>query len=198
MRVFPLKSSSSVYTCNSYLILGDWNRLEDINCLVDVGSDGAIVEDIRGLSTGFGKKAIERVICTHSHFDHVGGLKQVVKEFQPDVFAFTAFPGVTATLKNGQLIRCGDEYLEVIHITGHSNDSICLYCPSGGILFSGDTPLTVKTPGGSYSAEFEKQLAGLVSRNIEVIYPGHGEVVDYQAREMILDTLGNIRKSHIV
>ena len=73
MRIYPLKSSSSVYTCNSYLILGDWNRLEDINCLVDVGTDGSIAEEIRGMSTGFGKRPVERVICTHNHFDHVGG-----------------------------------------------------------------------------------------------------------------------------
>ena len=198
MRIYPLKSSSSVYTCNSYLILGDWNRLEDINCLVDVGTDGSIAEEIRGMSTGFGKRPVERVICTHNHFDHVGGLRRFHQEYQPEVFAFTSFPGVTATLRHGQLIRCGDEYFEVIHVTGHSNDSICLYCPSGGVLFSGDTPLTVKTPGGSYSAVFEKQLEDLASRNIEVIYPGHGDIIKYRAKEMIQESLRNVRKSHMV
>lgn len=197
MRVYPLKSRTAVYSCNAYLILGDWNRLEDINCLIDTGSDGSIVDEILTLSTGFGKKAIERVICTHKHFDHIGGIKKIKAEYQSEVFAFTSFPGVTTTLRNGQLIRCGDEYFEVIHVTGHSNDSICLYCPTGGVLFSGDTPLSVKTPGGSYSAEFEKQLEGLAARNIEVIYPGHGEVVKAKAREMILETLKNVRKSHI-
>ena len=197
MRVYLLKSRTAVYSCNAYLILGDWNRLEDINCLVDTGSDGSIVEEIRTLSTGFGKKAIERVICTHKHFDHIGGIKRVIAEYQSEVFALTSFPGVTTTLRNGQLIRCGDEYFEVIQVTGHSNDSICLYCPTGGVLFSGDTPLSVKTQGGSYSAEFEKQLEGLASRNIEVIYPGHGDIVETRAREMILETLRNVRKSHI-
>ena len=198
MRIFPLKSSASIYTCNAYLVLGDWNRLEDINCLVDVGSDGSVADEIRGMSTGFGKRPVERVICTHSHFDHVGGLRRIQEEFQPEVFAFTAFPGVTSTLRPGQLIRCGDEYFEVIHVTGHSNDSVCLYCPSGGILFSGDTPLMVKTPGGTYSQQFEKQLEDLASRHIETIYPGHGEVINHRAREMIQETLRNVRKSHMV
>lgn len=197
MKIVPLKSTSAVYTCNSYLILGSWNRLEDINCLIDVGSDGRIVEEIRNLSTGFGKRPVERVICTHSHFDHVGGLRRIDEEFQPEVFALTSFPGVSATVKNGQLIRCGDEYFEVIHVTGHSNDSICLYCPTGGVLFSGDTPLTVKTPGGSYSSQFEHQLEDLASRNIEAIYPGHGTIIEHRAREVIRETLKNVRKSHI-
>ena len=40
MKIVPLKKRPGTYSCNSYLILGDWNRIEDVNTLIDPG--GAI------------------------------------------------------------------------------------------------------------------------------------------------------------
>ena len=69
MRVVCLKSNPCQYSCSSYLILGDWNRIEDVNTLVDGGIDEFILEEISKLSTGVGKKGVEQIIHTHGHFE---------------------------------------------------------------------------------------------------------------------------------
>ena len=37
MKIDNLTVKSTVYTSNAYLVRGDWNKLSDINTLVDVG-----------------------------------------------------------------------------------------------------------------------------------------------------------------
>ena len=74
MKVISLKRHPKAYSCNAYLVLGSWNRLEDMNTLVDVGIDGFVIDEIERISTGCGKKPVEQVVLTHGHFDHAGGL----------------------------------------------------------------------------------------------------------------------------
>lgn len=70
MKVFCLGGNDNNYSCKAYLILGDWNSLNDVNTLVDVGVDDWIVHEIEGVSTGVGKRPVEQIILTHSHYDH--------------------------------------------------------------------------------------------------------------------------------
>ena len=52
MRIVTLENSGQVYTCQVYLVLGDASRLEDVNTLVDVGQDPAILASIERAPTG--------------------------------------------------------------------------------------------------------------------------------------------------
>lgn len=195
MRVVNLRSTKEVYTSNSYLVLGDWNRIEDINTLVDVGVDGTIIADIENTATGFGKIPLEQVVLTHNHFDHAAGLSAVKAKFRPRVYAFSEMEGVDLLLEDGFLLVLGDREFEVIHSPGHSNDSVCLYCAKEKVLFSGDTPLHIKTPGGSYAEDFLLVLERLAGLEISVIYSGHDEPVTENAGAMIRNTLKNVNKT---
>ena len=198
MKVIRLKTNPKVYSSNAYLILGSWNRIEDVNTLIDVGLDGFISKDIAEISTGVGKKPVEQIILTHGHFDHVAGLKEVNNVFNATVYAFNPSGGVAKILIDGQIILCGDAEFEVIYTPGHSQDSICLYNQIEGILFSGDIPIQIRTSDGSYSVAFVSAFEKLARRNIKIIYPGHGEPIVKNASEMIRDSLSNIRKSQLV
>jgi hypothetical protein len=46
----------------------------------------------------------------------------------------------------------GDGYFEVIHMPGHSSDSICLYNQAEGVLFAGDSPVLITSSTGTYEA----------------------------------------------
>lgn len=120
-------------------MLGSWNRLKDINTLIDTGTDGSITEQIEKINTGIGKVAVDQVVLTHNHFDHSGRLSAIVKKFSPKVYAFSPGPYVTNLLREGQLIKIADQDFRVIHCPIHSEDSICFYCEAEGVLFSGDT-----------------------------------------------------------
>ena len=177
--------------------MGDWNRLEDVNTLVDGGIDDFILEEISNLSTGVGKKAVEQIVLTHGHFDHCAGTKAIKEKYCCPVSAFSKHGVVDQTLQEGQILRCGDRDIEVIHIPGHSSDSICLYCREQEVLFSGDTPLFVKTPGGSYPEQFVYALEKIAHLHISIVYPGHGAPVAGKVGEMINHTLYNVHQSQI-
>lgn len=197
MKVVCLESHPVQYSCSSYLILGEWNRIQDVNTLIDAGVDGFLLDEIARLSTGIGKKAVDQLILTHGHFDHHAGARFVKEKYSCKIYGFSPLEIVDEILTDGQTIRCGDQDLEVIHTPGHSNDSICLYCKKQEILFSGDTPLFIKTIGGSYTGEFVKSLEKISKRRVSIVYPGHGSPITGRIGEMIGNTLENVYKSQI-
>jgi glyoxylase-like metal-dependent hydrolase (beta-lactamase superfamily II) len=197
MKIIALKKSGTVYSCNSYLILGDWNRVGDVNTLIDPGTDDFVIGEIEHISTGLGKIPVEQIVLTHTHFDHGGGVDAIKRRFGARVLAFTRAGGVDECIRNGQFVRAGDGILEVIHIPGHSSDSICLYAPSARALFSGDMQVRVRTPGDAYTKEYRDGLDRLAALNIETIYPGHDNPISTGVRETLRETLVNVRNSRI-
>lgn len=193
MKVIKLITNPILYSSNAYLILGTWNKISDVNTLIDTGSDGYILDHIEKINTGVGKKPVDKVILTHNHFDHTGGTRDLKQKFDAEVLSFTATPYTTRLLKPGENLLLGDCYFEVIHTPGHSSDSISLYCKSDGVLFSGDTNLRIHQPDESYSEEFIQTIERLSRLKINVIYPGHGEPLDENPERMIRQTLQNIK-----
>lgn len=194
MRIIPLKKNDRVYSCNSYLILGDWNRVEDVNTLIDPGIDGFVLGEIERLSTGFGKVAVEQVILTHNHFDHSAGVMAIKERYNARVLACIDGPGVDELLPDGHFVKAGNDILEIIHTPGHSSDSICLYAPTAKALFSGDTQLKAQETGETYTQEYVAGLMKLAGRSIERIYSGHDAPLTRGCREIILQSLNNLRK----
>jgi glyoxylase-like metal-dependent hydrolase (beta-lactamase superfamily II) len=185
VRVILLKNSGQVYSCNVYLVLGDWSGVSDVNTLIDVGRDPAVLDALAHAPTGVGKRAVEQVLLTHGHYDHVELLDALRARFQPRVCAFSgAVEGVDRVLRDGDLLKAGDRILEVLHTPGHSSDSICLYCPEEAVLFAGDTTLLVHDSDSTYEEDFAAALEKICARNIRTIYFGHGAplVADCNAR----------------
>lgn len=197
MKIIPLHGKADVYSCRAYLILGAWNRIDDVNTLVDTGTDGSIIEEIQGISTGIGKKAIDQVIITHNHFDHTGGLDAVIERYNPRIYSYGELGRGETRVRGWETLRVADRDCRIYHTPGHSTDSICLYSPNDGALFSGDTSLRILTPGGSYSPEFLKCLQNIATLKISAIYPGHDDPILTDAHRIILHTLATVRKSHI-
>ncbi len=198
MKIHLLRSTRVVYSGNAYLILGNSNSLEDVNSLVDVGTDGSIVDRIASIQTGLGKRPVERVVLTHSHFDHAGGLSRVIQEYDPETCAYSTIEGVKKRLSNGEVTVLGDEEFEVLYVPEHSSDSICLYSSRTGVLFSGDTPLRINSPGGTYREDFVSFLEDLLRRNAKAIYSGHDAPVLKGVEQIIRNSLRNVEQSEII
>ncbi len=91
------------------------------------------------------------VLLTHTHFDHIAGVPQLIKDF-PEIPIFVP-SGETfrmeGTMKNtdrlkkikdGDCISVGKLSLEVIHTPGHSKGECCYYLPGDPpYLLTGDT-----------------------------------------------------------
>lgn len=107
------------------------------------------------------------IILTHSHFDHVGALGQMLEEYPNAKLAVGEKENMDASqialiaqsvmgpfffsrgydekfskIKEADIkLKEGDHIgpLLVLHTPGHTSGSICLYSEDDGILFSGDT-----------------------------------------------------------
>jgi glyoxylase-like metal-dependent hydrolase (beta-lactamase superfamily II) len=174
MKIRNLTQGSVMYTSNVYMVRGTWNAMVDVNTLVDVGRDPEVMTEIKDARTGVGKKRVEQVILTHCHYDHSSMLQQIREEFNPTVYAFARNPGVDVLLRGGERLRMGDREFEVIHVPGHSHDSLCLYNPTDRILFSGDTAIRQEVDEGTFEADYIEGLRLLAGRPIRTVYPGHG------------------------
>jgi glyoxylase-like metal-dependent hydrolase (beta-lactamase superfamily II) len=190
MRVVILENSGLLYTSQTYLVLGDLSRLEDVNTMVDVGQDPAMLASVGRAPTGVGKWPVEQVVLTHSHSDHCALLPQVREAFHPKVFAFSPnIVGIDVVLRDGDRLRMGDEDFEVIYTPGHSSDSICLYNRAEGVLFAGDTPLLIMSSTGTYEDGFLSALERLCTLDVRRIYFGHGVPLTERCNERLRESL---------
>jgi len=117
---------------------------------------------------------IKYLINTHSHYDHSGSNKDIIKAAENNEITFINCCTVSSPEDWGQLYL-QDLAVDIIKTPGHTPDSICI--KAGSNLVTGDT-LFVGKVGGTYSrddaaAEFEslKKLMSLPDK-IEV-WPGH-------------------------
>ncbi len=198
VRVHP--DDPSDYCCNIYWVVSDSNLARDNNTLVDVGSSRAanvdyLMREMEKHPKGIGRRAVEQVILTHFHYDHVGGLQGIIDNFHPKVFAFRLEDGVDQSIADGTWLRLGDKDFRVLHTPGHSEDSICLFCPETGALFSGDTLYRISDAEGSYPGCYVRSLERLRDLNAKVIYPGHGEPILDGIRAFIDETIENVSAS---
>ncbi|MCX5828976.1 MAG: MBL fold metallo-hydrolase [Deltaproteobacteria bacterium] len=197
MKIISVPGNGNIYSSNVYLVQGDWKRIEDINTLVDVGNDPAILEQLEKMSTGVGKKKVEQVVLTHSHSDHSALLPMIRERYKPKVFAFSPYlEGVDHVLTHGQRLRMGDRDFEVIHTTGHSEDSISLFNEDEGVLFVGDAQVIVRSSGGEYEEDFVQAMKNICQRNVKKIYFGHGDPICQGVQRLLIDSLHNIRNAN--
>jgi glyoxylase-like metal-dependent hydrolase (beta-lactamase superfamily II) len=196
MRVIPLQPSGDVYTSNVYLVLGSWSRLDCVNTLVDVGRDPAVLQSLEGAPTGVGKNRVEQVVLTHGHYDHCSLLPVILELYRPSVLAFShCVGGVTDLVADGDRLFLGDRRFTVIHTPGHTEDSICLFGEQEGVLFCGDTPLIINSPGGSYEPGFVRALERLCELDVRSIYFGHGKPLHEECGRRLRLSLENVRLS---
>lgn len=149
------------YLCNCYLIDNGYECL-----LVDPGDDYLdILEFISG-------KNIIGILLTHSHFDHVGCVEKLIKEFDYPVYS-------NENLQEGSF-NLGTFSLEVIKTYGHTLDCLSFYFREDKIMFTGDF-LFYRTIGrcdfieSDYNAMLESLVKISKYADDIVIYPGHGK-----------------------
>ncbi len=141
------------------------------NCYIykDSESNNAIIIDPGGETKEIfnfierNKLNIEKVVLTHSHYDHIKGLEDIIRFFPVEVIIHQEeYPLVVDNQKNLSLFLgekciknldiikwkkvkdqetfyCGKQKIKILHTPGHTIGSICIYLENNNILFSGDT-----------------------------------------------------------
>ncbi|HQB99961.1 MAG TPA: MBL fold metallo-hydrolase, partial [Methanospirillum sp.] len=151
MLVKNLTGQSEYYTSNVWHVCGIYYSLSDIVTLIDVGRDPTIIGPLETTKCGLGKRPVEQVILTHSHFDHAGLLPRIRERFHPKVYAHprSRSDGIIP-LSDRQEIQIGEQTCMAVHTPGHSDDSICILCEEEHLLFSGDAPMRIYSNDGEF------------------------------------------------
>lgn len=88
---------------------------------------------------------------------------------------------IDKTLQDGDKVKIGEDYLDVLHVPGHSPGSIALYSPSSGFVISGDTLFQgsigrTDLPGGDHKTlinAIQTKLMALPDDTL--VLSGHGD-----------------------
>lgn len=151
----------AVRLLNVYAFVIDEPRLTLIDAGL-IGSGGSIRRHIERIGRSLDDLA--RIICTHAHPDHIGGVRELAGEREVEVLMhpadlgglgiglrdavanrnrgqliayFTRHPGEATPIKDGQLLPILGG-LRVVHTPGHTPGSVCLYAERQKLLFVGD------------------------------------------------------------
>src|SRR5574341_1247238 len=108
-------------------------------CLV-IDPENDKTEEYLGLAD-FVSSRLLYAIDTHTHADHVSACKLLRGRAGLKVVMHRAAeaPYVDLRVDEGDVIRCGEIEIQVLHTPGHTEDSACLAV--GERLFTGDTLL---------------------------------------------------------
>jgi len=167
---------------NTYLI----GRRDPI--LLDTGA--GVPEYMNGL-TGYlaerGWKQPSRVVLTHRHRDHLGGVSHVRERYHglrvsKMIHRDADLPEGIEDLRDGARIETDGATLVAIHTPGHASDHLCYYLPEENAVFTGDVVLagstTVIPAEDGDLLDYMSSLKRLQQLGVRRIYPAHGPVVE--------------------
>ena len=143
------------------------------------------------------------LLNTHCHLDHVFGNKFVAEtytlilqlhekeklllDYAPTSglmynMPFDNYAGDYIYLKEGDVVKLGEDELKVIEAPGHSPGHICFYCEKQNFIISGDVLFNrsigrTDLPGGDHETLLKNIREKLfVLPDETVVYSGHGSV----------------------
>lgn len=183
---------------NTYVLYNN----KDACCIIDPGC--YFSNEQKKLQDFIDQKncAPKYLLNTHCHLDHVFGNKFIfdtygltlrlhpkekpVLDYAPASglnwgMPFENYQGELVFLEEGDLVKLGEDELEVLLTPGHSPGSICFYCKEQQFLIGGDVLFRqsigrTDLPGGDPETLIRSIRTKLFVLPDEVIvYPGHGE-----------------------
>lgn len=184
-----------VYYSNTFILYSEKYKEAWI---IDIGDTDKILDWIDTHD-----KIIKGVLLTHTHFDHIYGLNELLL-YDPNIPVFTSFEGkegvysdklnfskyhnTSFVFKGSNIVCVGEEDviplwpgINAIVLKTPGHDWSCLSYEIGDVLFTGDAYI----PGLKVITSFPKSNKQeainseqrIISRNhIRTIYPGHGNI----------------------
>lgn len=163
------------------------------SALIDAGADILCLKLIQNIKTVIKDiKKIKKIIITHNHVDHIGGLLFLKRKIKYKLLAgkgsYYKNLKINSYLKEGSKVKVGDIVFKVISIPGHTPDSVALITKINDkkIIFTGDTAIGdqkkfAKGVVGWYDAhwgsnltKYKKSIRRLLNLNADILIPSHG------------------------
>lgn len=164
--------------------------------VVDTGTPGnaeKIADVVR--SAGLGWNAVQHVILTHYHPDHIGSIGEVLAA-APKATAYAGAADIPQIQSPRPVKAVGDNDevfgLRMIATPGHTPGHICVFDPAGSFLILGDAMNNVGNqlsgPNPKYTADMaqaHQSVKKLAKLKFQRAFFGHGEPIDKGASQAI-------------
>jgi ribonuclease/clavin/mitogillin len=145
---------------------------------------------------------VNKVILTHWHPDHVGGVKDI-RELVPNVELRKHKPGEgwdgaenIQGFEDGDVFETEGATLKAVHSPGHTTDHMAFHLVEEDALFTGDNVLghgtAVFEDLSAYMASLQKMASVFSGR----AYPGHGGVID-DGKAKVLEYIEHRKKREV-
>ena len=128
-----------------------------------------------------------RVLLTHRHRDHLGGVEQLRQRFRGLRVSKmrhkdAALPEPIDDLHDGETVHGDGVTLRPVYTPGHASDHLCYYLVEERALFTGDVILggstTVIPADDGDLLDYLGSLRRLLGLDVRRIYPAHGPVIE--------------------
>jgi glyoxylase-like metal-dependent hydrolase (beta-lactamase superfamily II) len=167
---------------NTYLL----GRRDPI--LLDTGAGvPEYMNELAGYLTERGWKQPSRVVLTHRHRDHLGGVPHLRERFRglpvgKMIHRDAELPDGVENMRDGATIEGDGVTLRAIYTPGHASDHLCYYLEEENAVFTGDVVLagstTVIPAEDGDLLDYMSSLKRLQQLGVRRIYPAHGPVVE--------------------
>ena len=128
-----------------------------------------------------------RILLTHRHVDHIGGVAQIRARFPgmpvaKMIHRDSNLPDAIDDIHDGETVRGDGVTLVPVYTPGHASDHLCYYLVEEKALFTGDVVLggstTVIPSGDGDLLDYLSSLRRLLGLDLRRIYPAHGPVIE--------------------
>jgi len=191
--------------------------------LIDTGA-GWSVENIIGniKKLGLDPKNLSKIILTHCHIDHIGGVPEIKKRFGSKLYIHkldappletgdsiltaaswyqTTFPPTPVDVKfnlTEEVLTIGEQKIICLHTPGHTPGSICVYLDKDGkrILFGQDLHGPLLSEFGSNLGDYGRSTKKLLDLEADILCEGHFGI--YKTKKDVRNYILSYRRQYDV
>jgi len=168
--------------------------------LIDTGAGWSVDKIINNIQKlGLSSKDLNKVILTHCHIDHIGGVPEIKKRFGSKIYIHkldapplengdpiltaaswyqTSFPPTPVDVKFNfpeEVLTIGEQKIICLHTPGHTPGSISIYLDKEGkrILFGQDLHGPLLSEFGSNLEDYGQSTKKLLGLDADILCEGH-------------------------
>jgi glyoxylase-like metal-dependent hydrolase (beta-lactamase superfamily II) len=189
--------------------------------LIDTGAGWSvdkIINNIQKLGISF--KNLRKILLTHCHIDHIGGVPEIKKRFGSKIYIHkldapplengdpiltaanwyqTTFPPTPVDVKLNlpeEILTIEGEKIVCLHTPGHTPGSICIYLDRDGkrILFGQDLHGPLLKEFGSNIEDYGRSTKKLLDLDADILCEGHFGI--YKTKKEVKDYILSYRRQY--